>query len=289
MCAMLQKPGGLAFTAGNASSAPSSLDIHVLRPSGESIPLNIQSNITVKTLQEMISQQTELDMDEQDLVLNDERLADVTAQPFLSAQEGETPEITLIYRPALEKFLADEGFADVNAVDKRRGSALHVAANRRRPRMCMAILAMDEFTQISSLDGGGGTALHSAARSNLPDVCKAILEHSVSGTLLKGVDLLEITSVEGRTALHLATKSGSIDCCNVLVEAKSDLNATDHSGATPLICAAKYAGAETCLALLRNASVDVAHVDNFRHTAADYAATFPEVLEALSDRAEPRS
>lgn len=85
----------------------------------------------------------------------------------------------------------------------------------------------------------------------------------------------DVTAVDIRkqTPLHLASISGSASLVNQLLLHKSDPNATDSDGFTPIICALLYSRrSEPVVKKLIQSGADITKADSYGRTPLHYAA-----------------
>ena len=109
-------------------------------------------------------------------------------------------------------------------------------------------------------DEHGFSALHCASWANQHEVVALLVEH--------GAVVNAVHSRTGEIPLHLAAKYGANEACALLIGSGAYLDAQDHTGATPLMCA------------LEREHRDVARMIV---TAAAGSSSGPNSLEALMD------
>jgi ankyrin repeat protein len=126
-------------------------------------------------------------------------------------------------------------------------------------------------------DQDGNTPLHFAARADKVDVMKLVIEHNV--------DLCPLNA-EDQTPILFAALHGSAAVVELLVsqEPRSMCSATDTSGATPLIAAARKGHDEVLSHLLKPDDAPLLAVDVYGHDVFHWAAQNgnPKILELVT-------
>jgi ankyrin repeat protein len=119
--------------------------------------------------------------------------------------------------------------ADVNAVDIREKTSLHIAADHNRSDIVEMLLGYD--ADVNARSDGGWTPLHNASDKGSEKIVRMLLEAGA-----------EINSklLNGGTALHLAAQGGHVDVVQCLLERKDVKRASrDTFGSTPFLRAAQ--------------------------------------------------
>jgi len=120
--------------------------------------------------------------------------------------------------------------ADVNAVDERKQSALHLAADRGRASVSIVGALVQARADVNAVDERKKSALHLATRWGRNDTVGALVQARAD---VNAVD------EHKESALHLAAglcpKRHSVTTIvGALVQAKADVNAVNKFGMTPL-------------------------------------------------------
>lgn len=124
-------------------------------------------------------------------------------------------------RPALLQWAASH--ADVGNIDEQRRSALMIAALYNRPHTAVAAL---ECCDLEQEHRPHGRAMHMGAFTGAAAALSALCQHGAS---------LESRNYSfQQTPLHVACSRGHVEAVEVLLEARSDHNARDKDGLTPL-------------------------------------------------------
>lgn len=125
---------------------------------------------------------------------------------------------------------------DVNDIDRKGDTALHVAVAENRTK-CVETLFHEAPTKIdlSILNDNGYTALHLAIKQSNLTLLKMIKDKA--GTAY--VKLFEtVETKHGNNALHIAVETGAGDIVKFILENRCvDVNATNLSGHTALLLA----------------------------------------------------
>lgn len=132
---------------------------------------------------------------------------------------------------------------DVNAVDAKGQTALHIVAN-----MAMGTSG-DMFTVVSALA-----------------MLRILLE-------VRDIDV-NAKNNGGSTPLHEVARGGDIGMAEVLLEFPTDVNAEDRKGRTPLHFAAMYGRRDVVRVLLEVTNVEVNIEDNEGRTTFDLAQMY---------------
>lgn len=170
---------------------------------------------------------------------------------------------------------------DINIRAGRQGTALHYAVKHRKESVVR--LLIDKGASISAKNGDGDT----------PVYCAAALDQQAIVRLLLEKEILEApTDNKGDTALHRAARGWAQMSARIikpLLEMGADVNAQNHAGETPLICAIKANHIQVACLLLKNGA-DVALRTADGNTAfacvIEHASNYPFLvllLDALLD------
>ncbi|MDE2794833.1 MAG: ankyrin repeat domain-containing protein [Gemmatimonadota bacterium] len=127
--------------------------------------------------------------------------------------------------------------ADVNAVDRARGTPLHEVAGRwGSGGTALAAALLDAGAEVNARDSRGGTPLHRVAGAGFPVIPGN--DSLVSMLVEAGADL-HATDNAGQTALHHALRTDDAAVAARLIELGADTGARDGSGhaANPVDCA----------------------------------------------------
>lgn len=159
----------------------------------------------------------------------------------------------------LKKTLAT-GF-DFRATNKRKMTALHVAANRDIPESVRLLL--DAGADVGAKDSEGFTPLHNAAKKGRAENVKLLLERRAN---------LESRTTDRRTPLSVGCiYGGNVETIGLLTKAGAKLEARDRLGWTPLMTAAGL-GRPKMVAHLLEAGANV-NATNARVTVLGAAAS----------------
>lgn len=112
--------------------------------------------------------------------------------------------------------------ADVNAKDNTDKTPLHIAVHSRRPDLTALLIAAD--ADVNAKNGAGETPLHTAAERDA--------DASAAALIAAGADI-HARDNTGATPLHTAVISRSADMVEALVGAGADIHAADRKGRTP--------------------------------------------------------
>lgn len=146
--------------------------------------------------------------------------------------------------------------ADVTATDDNDSTALHLAAQGSIPKGVQMLL--DAKIDVAAQDKDGNTALHGASRSEIIELLLAA--HADPST----------KNSKGQTALHYVAEHGDVKAIQTLLNAKADVNVSDHDQTTPLHRASHYryeTDNDEKMSLLIRAKADVDAKDSKGNTA----------------------
>lgn len=119
--------------------------------------------------------------------------------------------------------------ADVDAVEMRMKTPLHIAAAHDRDDMVELLLG--HHADVSARSDGGWTALHNACDKGSLKIVRVLLKAGAE---------VNRKLIDGRTPLHLAAQGGHIATVKCLLECKGVKRTTrDALGSTPLLSAAQ--------------------------------------------------
>ena len=119
------------------------------------------------------------------------------------------------------KMLIENG-ADVNAVDGRKWTALHLVS--QKGHVDVAKVLLENGADVNAVDEIERTALHFAAEKGHVDVAKVLIQN--------GADVNAVNK-DKWTALHYAADSGwSVDVVKILVKNDADVDAKTSDGDT---------------------------------------------------------
>lgn len=120
---------------------------------------------------------------------------------------------------------------DINAVERRSKTPLHLAAGSSHSSTVQALL--QNGANVNAESDGFWTALHNACSSRMDsvDTVKQLLDAGAG---------LHRKIYNGRTPLHVAAKAGNVRIVRYFLTARRDIKRTvkDSFGNTPLLCAA---------------------------------------------------
>ena len=163
--------------------------------------------------------------------------------------------------------VSEEGFssileagADVNAFDKDRRTALHMAILKSNPNRIQLLL--DKGSSVNATDISGYSALRLASEGNSYNVVFLLIE--------AGADVNQ--SNGGTTALHCTAKAGFHSIMKLLLEAGADVNASNPRKCTVLMTAAR-SHHDKCVKLLLDSGADVNSIDTNNRTALMHACS----------------
>jgi cytohesin len=143
--------------------------------------------------------------------------------------------------------------SDVNAVDARGYSPLHIASKAGHDGVVRELLARG--AKIEAKDKAGDSALHLACLHGRLAVVRVLLEARAS--------LVEDEDENGDSPLHLACVSGDAKVVRLLLESGADEEARCNEGWTPLIVASSMGHKRAVQVLLsRNADVMAFSLDS---------------------------
>lgn len=150
--------------------------------------------------------------------------------------------------------------ADVNAIDSKNSSALHLAAWAGNPDICKLLIEKGAKPEVRDEDEA--TPLICAAANGNCEACMAFID--------AGADR-EARNKNGFTPLMVAADNGRSVTCATLIKAKADIEARSKNGGTALMYAAAEHN-EVCRVLIE-AGADVNVQDNFMLTPLIFAAS----------------
>jgi hypothetical protein len=126
---------------------------------------------------------------------------------------------------ACAKMLIDAGGLENFTLHVSGQTALHLAAQKRRPTVLCKLMLAHEGVDVLQATPGGDTALHFASAKGWVEVCTLLLD--------KGADA-NATNAHQVTVLHEAVRSGSMEVCALLLDRGADVLAKSiHTGVTP--------------------------------------------------------
>ncbi|XP_036294889.1 ankyrin repeat and death domain-containing protein 1A isoform X2 [Pipistrellus kuhlii] len=155
-------------------------------------------------------------------------------------------------------FLVGSG-CDHSVKDKDGNTALHLAAARGRLAVLQQLV--DIGLDLEERNAEGLTALHAAAEGTHPDCVRLLLA--------AGSSVNALTQKE-QSCLHFAALSGSEDVARALIHSGGCTNVADH-GASPMHLAVKH-NFPTLVQLLIDAGSDLDATDNRQQTPLHLAA-----------------
>jgi len=134
--------------------------------------------------------------------------------------------------------------ATLNKLDEFGRTALHLAALRRMPAVCQALLDSPDFHRANAGQQGGWTALHVAARQGHVDVAKVLLA-------CKAFTAVNAVDGDGRTALHCSAANGEVMTLTAILRHPSftAITATNNGGFTALHVAERCGHEAACRAI----------------------------------------
>ncbi|RDW81506.1 ankyrin repeat domain-containing protein [Aspergillus mulundensis] len=163
---------------------------------------------------------------------------------------GETPLRVVVGRGNTElvKLLIDNG-ADLNAIDNRGSSVVHIAATAKSKILHWLIQAGCDLSPIHSSDG---SALHIAITYGFIRGVRALLDAGCSPF---------VTNSDGRTALRLAAACGKFSILHELVRREGrKLVEADDQGSGSLVCALLGVNWETWAGCSKNSAKKAARL-----------------------------
>lgn len=152
--------------------------------------------------------------------------------------------------------------ANLDVVNNRGETLLHVAARRTRAEVIRILLSKEPYLEWQDTDGN--TALHIAVQARSVNVIQALLE--------AGADI-KMLNKEGQRALTIfdAVVLNNADIINRLIKAGEDIEQRNAEGLTPLICAAST-GRNISLRCLIDVGGDIEAKDPRGQTALELAS-----------------
>lgn len=175
---------------------------------------------------------TKADQEIIDLVLERCNEADVNAKESL---EKKTPlhwAVATNNLVLVKRLLRHEhGRVNVNAVDQRHRTPLHLAASDNRTDIATELLKYN--ANVNAKSDRGWTPLHVAAdrTGDSVDAVRLLLKHHAD---------VNYTTRNRKSALHAASEAGNIDVVRLLLDQPGiEAMGQDNSGNTPLLSAAK--------------------------------------------------
>ena len=215
------------------------------------------------------------------LFLNDVSAHDIRTSTLLENRGRETRQVrTLSYSLAVKQSLLSHG-ADVNSLNLRGESALHLAVCDGHSSLSRLLL--ESGADITLKDRNGLAPLSIAAQCGLQGLARVLLEYNLERQIQLGIlhDALRIaahkddlsllgilaskcskllpTDLEGRNLLHTSAFRGSLKCLQYLADLGYDLDALDKQRRTTLHHAA--AGSGEAVDFLLDHGLDPKQVD----------------------------
>uniref|UniRef100_A0A7S4K8L7 RING-type E3 ubiquitin transferase n=1 Tax=Odontella aurita TaxID=265563 RepID=A0A7S4K8L7_9STRA len=198
--------------------------------------------------------------------------ADGRTPLWIAVDRGDADAVRFLVREC-------EGDVDVDARDLGGWAPLHAAAEGQRAEIAK-ILARDGRADMNAMDHHGWTALHAAAEKGRLDVVRHLRELGAE---------VDVPNDEGRTALHTVARAAwnralanalREDCCGALEAVdflagplcNADVNATDDSGDTPLLAAARSDNFEVIRYLHDQCGAGVSVASHYGYTPLHSAA-----------------
>ncbi|KAI6244126.1 Inversin [Aphelenchoides fujianensis] len=150
--------------------------------------------------------------------------------------------------------------ASPNNADKRRQTALHLAATHGNWEICKML--MDQGWQLTAKDNQTATPIHLAAGAGHSELLKYFQQQEFS---------IDEPDGDGKTPLFYACLGGKAHTVDVLIkDLKADPTRRDTLEQTPLHCAA-FVGSAACWSKLLAAGCEMNAVDVNGRTPADFA------------------
>jgi ankyrin repeat protein len=196
---------------------------------------------------------------------------------------------------AAQRLLESNEHPDVNSVDAKGNTALHLAAYNNREQIAQLLLAMgadvnarddilmtpylvaaaksvavyeilvkQKIVNLVAVNSQGKNALHLASNCGNEKVLRHLLNQN-------NLSIFARDKCCGHTPLHHAAAKGWVDIAKLLIASGADVNATDFNKSTPLTIAAQLSSKKMCEYLvLSGATLDAkdATGDNALHCAA---------------------
>jgi len=158
----------------------------------------------------------------------------------------------------LVDFLIRNG-ANVNREHRRKNTPLHFAAGAEDSRILRRLIEAGATINVS--DESGFTPLHRATNN----------KEKIEILSANGADINAVTS-NGLTPLMIAVHSPycKTEVIQTIFARRPNINATDSSGQSALIIAAKYTARAEIITLLLNAGANAKLEDNTGRTALDW-------------------
>lgn len=129
-------------------------------------------------------------------------------------------------------------------------------------------ILLDSGAKLNGVDGKGNTALHYAAREIQFTRSRQFLE-----ALISLRSNIEARNVDGETPLHVASRRGSVETVKFLLDNGADIEARDNRGETPLAHAVLYWGFSENMSLLLERGADVNSRNNRGNTPLHTASS----------------
>lgn len=141
--------------------------------------------------------------------------------------------------------------ADVNAVEARSKTALHIAAAYDRPELVKLLLAHN--ADINARSDGGWTPLHNACDKGIITITRVLLDAGAN---------INSQLLNGATPLHLAAQAGHFDIVkSLLAQPAVKRRIRDNFGNTPFLRAVQFRRKDIVLLLAPYNNVDALSED----------------------------